>query len=36
MSLREVSCPQPKPLDGVEDENKREMNGAVSFLQPSV
>jgi len=36
MSLREVSCPQPKPLDGVEDENKMEMNGAVSFLQPSV
>ena len=36
MSLREVSCPQPKPLDGVEDENKTEMNGAVSFLQPSV
>ena len=36
MSLREVSCPQPKPLDGVEDEKKAEMNGAVSFLQPSV
>jgi putative transposase len=36
MNLREVSCPQPKPLDGVEDENKMEMNGAVSFLQPSV
>jgi len=35
-NLREVSCPQPKLLDGVEDENKREMNGAVSFLQPSV
>lgn len=36
MSLREVSCPQPKPLDGVEDEKKKEMNGAVSFHQPSV
>lgn len=36
MSLREVSCPQAKPLDGVEDEKKVEINGAVSFHQPSV
>ncbi len=36
MSLREVSCPQAKPLDGVEDEKRVEMNGTVSFLQPSV
>jgi len=36
MNLKGVSCPQTKPLDGVEDENKTEMNGAVSFHQPSV
>lgn len=43
MNLGEVSCPQPIPFDGVEVENKMEMNGAVSFppvgragLQPSV
>jgi len=36
MSQREVPCPQPKTLDGFEDENEIEMHGAVTFHQPSV
>jgi transposase InsO family protein len=36
MSLREVPCSQPKTLDGFEDEKITEMNGAETFLQPSV
>lgn len=36
LSLKGVPCPQLKPLDGVEDENKNEMCGAATFLQPSV
>jgi transposase InsO family protein len=36
MSLRAVLCPQPKTLDGFEDENVIEMHGAVTFHQPSV
>lgn len=36
MSLRAVPCTQPKTLDGFEDEKLTEMNGAVTFLQPSV
>lgn len=36
MSLRAVPCPQPKTLDGFEDENEMEMHGAVTFHQPSV
>ena len=36
MSLKGVPCPHLKPLNGVEDESKNEMNGAVTFQQPSV
>jgi transposase InsO family protein len=36
LNQREVSCPQPEPLEGVGVEHKKEMNGAVSLLQPSV
>lgn len=36
MSLRAVPCSQAKTLDGFEDEKKTEMNGAETFLQPSV
>lgn len=36
MSLKAVPCPHLRPLDGVEDESNNEMNGAVTFLQPSV
>jgi putative transposase len=36
MSLMEVPCSQTKTLDGFEDEKKKEMNGAVTFPQPSV
>lgn len=32
MSLRAVPCSQPKTLDGFEDEEKTEMNGAETFL----
>ncbi|HNU62768.1 MAG TPA: IS3 family transposase [Bacteroidales bacterium] len=36
MSLREVPCPHPKSLDGIEDENlEKEMSGAETFPQPS-
>lgn len=36
MSQREVPCSVTKTLDGFEKQNKSEMNGAVSFHQPSV
>jgi len=36
MNQRAVPCPQPKPLDGVEAENKEEMSGAETSHQPSV
>ena len=36
MNLREVPCSQSKTLDGFEIEPLKEMNGAETFLQPSV
>lgn len=36
MNLREVPCSHTKTLDGFENEKRKEMDGAETFLQPSV